>query len=196
MNIDGKRPYRQTARAAASQDTGEAILRAFRELLQERWYDEISLDDVAARAGSTRQTVIRRFGGKTGLLAAFTSRLGREIEAQRAAAPSDDIAAAVAILVADYETTGEMVLRFLSLEGRVAEVAPMLATGRESHRRWVETTFGPRLSAFDEAEGRDRLAALLVATDVWSWLLLRRTQGHSVAETRRLLAATISKLLD
>lgn len=196
MNMDAKRPYRQTARAAATQDTGEAILGAFRALTEERWYDEISLDDVAARAGTTRQTVIRRFGGKAGLLAAFTARLAPEIEGRRAAAPNDDIAAAVAVLVDDYERIGEAVLRFLALEGRVEEVGPLLETGRRSHRIWVEATFGPRLSSFAEAERRDRIAALLVATDIWSWFLLRRTQGHSAAETERLLTAMISKLID
>lgn len=191
MNILRRRPYRQTARAAASQDMAQAILRAFRNLLQERWYDEISLDDVAAKAKTTRQTVIRRFGGKTGLLSGFTTSISGEIEAQRSLAPSGDIRAAVAVLVADYERNGPMVLRFLALEGRLEEVGPMLETGRKGHKRWVETTFGSRLEAFGEPERRDRLAQLLIATDVWSWLLLRRTQGHGVAETERLLTAMI-----
>jgi AcrR family transcriptional regulator len=196
MNTDARRPYRQTARAAATQDTGEAIVGAFRALIEQRWYDEISLDEVAASAGTTRQTIIRRFGGKAGLLAAFTDRLAPEIEARRAAAPTDDIAACVAVLVDDYERIGDMVLRFLSLEGRVEEVEPLLEIGRRSHRLWVETTFAPRLSSFAEAERRDRIAALLVATDIWSWFLLRRTQGHSAAATERLLTAMISKLID
>ncbi|BGE86394.1 MULTISPECIES: TetR/AcrR family transcriptional regulator [Methylosinus] len=195
MNIPRRRPYRQTARAAASQDMAQAILRAFRNLLHERWYDEISLDDVAAKAKTTRQTVIRRFGGKTGLLSAFTTSISGEIEAKRSIAPTGDIRDAVAVLVADYERNGAMVLRFLALEGRLEEVEPMLETGRRGHRRWVESTFGARLDAFGEAERRDRLAQLLIATDVWSWLLLRRTQGHDVPETERLLTAMISKLL-
>lgn len=195
MNSDGKRAYRQTTRAASAQDTEAAILRAFRSMLQHRWYDEIALDEVAAGAGTTRQTVIRRFGGKAGLLAAFTSRIATEIETIRAAAPSDDTAAAVAVLVDEYEINGDMVLRLLSLEGRIAEIDPVLETGRAGHKRWVETTFAPRLSAFDEAERVDRLSHLLVATDVWTWLLLRRTQGHSVVDTQRLLTTMITKLL-
>ena len=154
------------------------------------------MDEVASSAGATRQTVIRRFGGKAGLLAAFTRGIAAEIETIRAAAPSDDIAGAVAVLVDDYETNGDMVLRFLSLEGRIPEIDPVLETGRASHKRWVATTFAARLATFDEAERLDRLSHLLAATDVWTWLLLRRTQGHSVEETQRLLTAMISKLLD
>lgn len=195
MNCDRKRAYRQIARAASAQDTGEAILRSFRARLQRQWYDEISLDDVAEDAGTTRQTVIRRFGGKAGLLAAFTRGIANEIEAQRPADPTDDIAAAVAVLVAEYEINGDMVLRFLALEGRIPELDPVLAAGRSSHRRWVETSFAPLLVAFDATERAERLSHLLVATDVWTWFLLRRTQGRSVAETQESMTAMISRLL-
>ncbi len=197
MKIDDqhKRAYRQVARAAATHDTENAIVIAFRELLSDRFYDEITLDDVAAAASTTRQTVIRRFGAKAGLLAAFTQRIGNEIETRRASAPSDDVAAAVAVLVADYEATGDMVMRLLALEGRIPDIEPTLETGRAGHRRWVETTFGPGLKSFGKAERADRLAQILIATDVWSWFLLRRTQKKSVAETKRLITEMISRLL-
>jgi len=195
MDDQHKRAYRQVARAAATHDTENAIVIAFRELLSDRFYDEITLDDVAAAASTTRQTVIRRFGAKAGLLAAFTQRIGNEIETRRASAPSDDVAAAVAVLVADYEATGDMVMRLLALEGRIPDIEPTLETGRAGHRRWVETTFGPGLKSFGKAERADRLAQILVATDVWSWFLLRRTQKKSVAETKRLMTEMISRLL-
>ena len=151
---------------------------------------------MAQRAGTTRQTVIRRFGGKAGLLAAFTRHIGSEIEARRAAAQPGDLAGAAAILVADYEATGEMVLRLLSLEGRIPEIVATLEVGRVGHRRWVEHTFAPRLAAFPEGERQTRLSHLLVATDLWSWFLFRRTQGHSVDETIRLMSAMIEEILD
>jgi len=196
MKSTSTRNYVQTARAIAAQETEEAIVLAFRVLLEERWYDEITLDEVAQRAGTTRQTVIRRFGGKEGLLGAFTRRIGSEIETRRAAAPPGDIAGATAVLVSDYEATGEMVMRLLSLEGRIPEIAATLETGRVGHRLWVEQTFGARLSAFPAEERGARLSHLLVATDVWSWFLLRRTQGHSLPEAERLMTAMISNLLD
>jgi len=195
MDDQHKRAYRQVARAAATHDTENAIVIAFRELLSDRFYDEITLDDVAAAASTTRQTVIRRFGAKAGLLAAFTQRIGNEIETRRASAPTDDVAGAVAVLVADYEATGDMVMRLLALEGRIPDIEPTLETGRAGHRRWVETTFGPGLKSFGKAERADRLAQILVATDVWSWFLLRRTQKKSVAETKRLMTEMISRLL-
>jgi AcrR family transcriptional regulator len=190
-----KRPYRQLARAAAAQDTENDIISAFRDLLSERFYDEITLDDVAAVAGTTRQTIIRRFGNKSGVLTAFTQRIGNEIEAHRAAAASGSVPEAARILVSDYETTGEMVIRLLALEGRIADIEPTLEAGRAGHRKWVETTFGRRLQVLDRAERRDRISQLLVVTDVWTWFLLRKTQKKSVPETTRLIASMIDRFL-
>ncbi|HEX6339374.1 MAG TPA: TetR family transcriptional regulator, partial [Jiangellaceae bacterium] len=57
-----KRPYRMRARAASTAETGERILRAVLDLHLERFHDQITLEDVADRAGVTVQTVLRRFG--------------------------------------------------------------------------------------------------------------------------------------
>jgi AcrR family transcriptional regulator len=183
------------ARAAATQDMETAIVTAFRSLLQDRFYDEFSLDDIAAAAGTTRQTVIRRFGAKTGVLAAFTQGVGQEIETRRAAAPSDDLYKAAEILVADYEATGAMLLRLLALEGRIPDIEPTLEIGRVGHRKWVEATFAAKLAKLPPDARADRLAQLLVTTDVWSWFLFRQTQKKSVAESTRLIASMIEKLL-
>jgi AcrR family transcriptional regulator len=50
-----------TARADAAEHTRDRILSAAVELASERFLDEISLEDVAARAGVAVRTVIRRF---------------------------------------------------------------------------------------------------------------------------------------
>jgi AcrR family transcriptional regulator len=172
-----------------------AIISAFRDLLSERFYDEITLDNVAAAAGTTRQTIIRRFGNKSGVLMAFTQSIGTEIEAHRAAAASGSVPEAARILVSDYETTGDMVIRMLALEGRIGDIEPTLEAGRAGHRKWIETTFGPRLQGLDRAERRDRISQILVATDVWTWFLLRKTQKKSIAEATRLIASMIDRLL-
>lgn len=190
-----RRAYEQTTRAASTKDTREAILVAFRRLLTDVWFDELTLDDVADKARTTRQTVIRHYGGKAGLLAAFTESIADEITSLRATAPTDDIAGAVAVLVADYESSGDMVLRFLSLEGRLPEVDPMLERGRAEHRRWVETTFVRFLSSYAPRQREDALAQALVATDVWTWFLLRREQRRSLADTSRLMASMLEKIL-
>jgi AcrR family transcriptional regulator len=61
------------ARAKAAEATRGKILESARELFAELPYDRVSLDAVAARAGVTVQTVLRRFGSKEDLLAAVAA---------------------------------------------------------------------------------------------------------------------------
>ena len=100
---------------------------------------------------------------------------------------------AIATLVDDYERTGEMTLRMLALEGRVAVVEPVLALGRRRHQEWVEHMFGAALEGLEGQERKRRLAQLVVACNVYTWKLLRRDKGLSRAQTisavRELVAA-------
>ncbi|MDP2245172.1 TetR/AcrR family transcriptional regulator [Pseudomonas sp.] len=65
------RAARARADAARSED---AILTAARTLFLEAGYDGVNLDQVAAAAGVSRQTVYNRFGGKEALLRAMLRR--------------------------------------------------------------------------------------------------------------------------
>ena len=49
--------------------------------------------------------------------------------------------------------------------------------GRRWHRRWVERTFAPMLDGMPRAARERRLVALVVATDLLVWKLLRREMG-------------------
>src|SRR5512135_1546903 len=83
MKVDARRPYRMQARAEAAAATAERILDAATEIFWETPVDQISMDDVARRAGVTVQTVIRRFGGKGGLMAAAAAREAERVRRQR-----------------------------------------------------------------------------------------------------------------
>ena len=85
---------------------------AFLARLMEQWFDEITLDCVAADADVTVQTIVRRFGGKAGLLTSAGETLAVRIRAQRAA-PAGDIDSLLTNLVEDYEKTGDSVIRLL-----------------------------------------------------------------------------------
>src|SRR3974390_2456291 len=111
------RHYAQCARAQAAEATGRRIVEAFLARLMAQWFDEITLDRVAEDAGVTVQTVVRRFGGKEGLLSGAVQTLADRIHTQRATPPGD-IDRLVDNLVGDYEQTGDAVIRLLALEGR------------------------------------------------------------------------------
>jgi AcrR family transcriptional regulator len=72
----------------AAAATGERILDAAVAVFWQRPVDDIPLEEVARRAGVSLQTVIRRFEGKQGLLAAAAERETERVRRQRDQAPS------------------------------------------------------------------------------------------------------------
>lgn len=180
------RPYTLGARADAAAATHEAIGNAFVQFMRDRWFDEITLDEVARAAGVTVQTVIRRYGGKQGLLEAATDWLAHDIGTRRASPPGDTPAALDA-LIRDYEVIGDFLLRLLAQEERHPALKPLLDFGRAGHREWATVTFRHVLEGLAPAARKRRLALLVVATDVYTWKLLRRDQGFSPAVVKTLM---------
>ena len=174
--------YSMELRAAAQEATRERILAAAHELFLERWYDDVTLALIAERAGVSAQTVINHFGGKEPLFAGVQERFGRGVTNVRYSAKPGDVESIVQVLLDDYEVTGDAVIRLLALEEKVPSVPPMLAVGRKGHREWVEAMF----------DAPEVTAELLVATDVYTWKLLRRDQGLS----RRKTAASMRRLIE
>ena len=187
----GKRPYRMSTRAAAAAATRERLLAAAWEQFATRPYDDVLLQEVAAAAGVTVQTLHLRFGSKEELFSAtFVWWGGREI-ATREEAQVGDVPAAIANLFDHYESQGLAVLRMLSQEERIPAVAEMTEAGRAYHRAWVEKTLGPLLRGIRGARRKRRLAALVVATDVFTWKLLRRDMGLERDEAESVVAEMI-----
>ena len=178
------------ARAAASAETGRRIVTAMQALFVERPYDCITLDDVAARARVTRQTVIRRFESKEGLLAAAAEDGLARVGAQRFEAPVGDVAGAVRNLFDHYEEWAGSALRLLEQEERVPQLAPITRAAQQLHRHWVERTFAPFLREANER----RLAQLVTLTDVYVWKLLRRDQGLSRPAAEQCVVEMINAL--
>jgi AcrR family transcriptional regulator len=184
--VKTQRRYSMELRAAAAEATRERILEAATEAFLEHWYDDITLTEVAKRAGVSGQTVINHFGGKEQLAAATYERVGEQITTLRYSPEPGDTAALVGALVEDYERTGDAVVRLLALEEKVPSLRPLLARGRESHRDWVrEMFFAPEL-----------VPELVVATDVYTWKRLRRDQGLSRDETLAAMLRIVEALLE
>ena len=185
-----RRAYSQVARALATEDTAKRIIEAFLDLLMNEWFDDITLDRVAAQAGVAVPTVVRRFGSKDGLLAAVVPILSAQV-GERRASPPGDIDAAIDRLIADYERVGDSVIRVLALEPRYPAVEPLTSLGRMQHRLWVSTAFGELLSPLRGAAYERALDGLVVATDVYTWKLLRRDMHRSLKDTAKTIKGLI-----
>jgi AcrR family transcriptional regulator len=170
------RTYRQTRRADTTGRTREAIVAAARDLFREDPQVDPSLEAVAARAGVSTRTVIRRFGSKEGLLEAAIVAGVEDAATTRHAEPGD-VDGAVRAIVTHYEAMGDEVMRWLALAERSPFVRQVTERGAESHFEWVEEVFAPDLEGLGRSERRVRRAALATATDVYVWHLLRRREG-------------------
>jgi AcrR family transcriptional regulator len=181
-----------TARAQAVQETRERVLAAVLALHEHHLSSDISLADVAVEAGVSVQTVLRHFGSREGLIDAAVELATADVEAERRSDPGD-VAGAVRAVVDHYERRGDGVLLLLAQEGTEAFAANVTSTGRSLHRHWVEESFEPLLP-----RGAARPVAvdlLVVATDVYTWKLLRRDRGHSVRTTRRRMETLVRAVL-
>ena len=189
-----RRPYRQSARLESTAATGRRIIDAFVKLTQDVWYDQLTLNDVAEHAGVSVQSVIRRFGGKDGLISAVIAQVGGDIGARRAAAPGD-VEASLAGLFDVYEEHGNGVIRNLAQESRYPELQRIVEFGRREHRRITAETYAPWLDRLDGAARQQALDALVIATDIYVWKLLRRDMGRSLAQTKAAVLRLINAVL-
>lgn len=184
------RAYAQVARAEAAAATGVRIVEAFLGRLMSQWYDEITLDAVAKDAGVTVQTLVRRFGGKEGLLTSAVQTLAARINTEREVS-GGDLSVILDKLLTDYEQTGDMVIRLLALEDRYVPMKDLVNFGRGEHRKWVSSAFAESLSNLAPENRPAALDALIILTDVYTWKILRRDMAHSLPET----AATLQLLI-
>jgi AcrR family transcriptional regulator len=180
-----------TARAESVARTREQILAAAFALGDERMTVMIGLAEVAERAGVTVRTLLRHFGSREGLFDAVYEYASERVVEERET-PVGDARAAVATIVAHYERRGDRVMRMLE-EARIDErMATYVERGRRVHREWVRTVFAPQLAQAADAPELEDL--LVVATDVYTWKLLRRDWGLSRKRTEERIYQLISRL--
>jgi AcrR family transcriptional regulator len=186
------RTYRQGRRAEAAQANTERIMAAAVELYVEKPFDQITLADVAERAGVGLQTLIRRVRTKDGLVQAVNEWMDGRIGDARGEPESSDPAVVAAALERQYEAWGAFIDRTLRQEERFAEGA---AAGRRFHAEWVQTAFADALAAREPAARELLRAQLIGVCGVELWLVLRRDAGLSAARARDAVAGLIANLL-
>jgi AcrR family transcriptional regulator len=187
MNV--KRDYRMRARGVAVADTHARILAAGLSLAFHDLVLEPSLRQVASAAATTVQTVLRHFGSRAELLAEIERTARAEITAERTPTSGGEDAA-LAALLEHYERRGDFVLALIAREASDPRAATITAEGRAAHRQWVAEVFASRLPV-DQALRDEAIDLLVVATDVFTWRLLRRDRGLLPAVVRTRMRSLI-----
>ena len=164
--------------------TERQILQAAGEIIGTEDFDALSMRRVAAVAGVSLSTVVRHFGTKDTLLAALVAQGDEDVERDqlRTQMEPGDVAAAVGVVVSDYEDAGQQLLHMLGQEHRFPALSELLDIGRRGHRRWVRWAFAPQLAPHRDPKRLEDL--LVVGTDVYTWKLLRIDRGLSARATR------------
>lgn len=178
-----------TARAQKARATRDRIRDAAMALYSERPLEDFTLDDVARRAQTTVQTILRAFGSKEDLVLAALTALTQAGAALKPAQPGD-AAAAVRAIFDIYETVGDVVIARLGDERRHPALKTSLDEGRAGHRDWVAQAFGVSMSAHPEL-----FEMLNVITDVYVWKLLRRDRGLDRDAAESIMLKMISSVL-
>ena len=179
-----------TARAEAVAQTRERILRAVIGLASQGPLAAISLAAVAADAEVSVQTVLRQFGSRDGLIDAAVEVAHQQIATERTV-PSGDMPAALSALVDSYEAGGDSTILLLGQEPSDPRAVQIAAGGRAFHRTWVEDVFAHLLGEAGP-EREEMIDMLVIATDVYTWKLLRRDRGL----TRDVVLERMTKLTE
>lgn len=191
-----KRSYRGTVQAEVAALTRKRILEAALALASDEWLDRLTLDQVAARAGVTVQTIIRHFRSKEGLFTAAAETAAAAAQDWRADTLPGDVTGAILAVQDHYERVGDRLVRLLAQEDRYPGLRRYTDLGRSAHRAWVARIFADALACHPEGAERERLLAELIAvTDITMWNLLRRDLGLDRAQTALALRELVDALL-
>lgn len=190
-----KRSYDMTARAAKADATRARIRAETVALFCSRPVEELTLDEVARRAETTVQTVLRIFGSKDELIYAALEHMAEAGTFLRPTTPGD-IKDAVAAFFDIYETIGDLVIERLNEERRRPALKPGLDQGRENHRDGVKTIFAPQLERHHGAARAQLLTTLAVMTDVYVWKVLRRDMAMSRPAAEAIVCKMIGGVVE
>lgn len=153
-----------------------------------------TLQEIAERADLAVPTLLRGFGSKSALIDAAETELKHQMRDHRNTAAPGDVDEAVRVLYEHYEEWGDLVVSWLAAELTTPSARAALDDGRREHRRWVRTVFGPQLKRRTPANRAQLTDALVVATDVYTWKLLRRDMRLSARRaqlTARMLVDSL-----
>ncbi|MFZ1926859.1 MAG: TetR family transcriptional regulator [Solirubrobacteraceae bacterium] len=195
-NQESTREYRQVERAKAQERTREALIKAATDEFFEGNWLKSTLDSLSHKAGVTRQTLLRHFGSKDGLLMQSLMRGAAQVRDQRWSTPTTDISGAVENVIEHYEEWGERSVRIGAWQRGPTVLALFANAARQMHYDWVEHAFAGWLDRFDDETRAERQAILVVLCDVQTWWILSNDLGLSRGKVHAILTDQIERALE
>jgi AcrR family transcriptional regulator len=182
------------ARAQAQDDRRQRILDAAYEAFSARRYDDVTLADLAGRAGTSERTVYRLFGTKKRLLSLWLSEGAPGMATWPDPAVLPDTHAFVHELVLFYEEHGVAILNMLSQEASVPALRRLLDPWRVRHEKGIERALGHLLRGSRGEARKRRHLQLVTICDVQMWNLLRHGKRLPRADVERVLTEMLAAI--
>ncbi|HEY2718202.1 MAG TPA: TetR/AcrR family transcriptional regulator [Solirubrobacteraceae bacterium] len=188
-----RRPYKKVAREQAQQRTREALLEAaIEEFYGDRWA-KTSLEKLAERAGVTKQTLLRHFRSKEGLLIQALVHGAAQVLDERWSTPVGDVDGALENLLDHYGAWGLRARRIGAWQDAPSVLAKLSQAGRQLHYQWVEFAFAPQLEGLDDSAFARLRAELIVICDVQTWWILAHDLALPRAEVKAILSGMVER---
>lgn len=180
-----------TIRSAKAEATRNRIRQSASALYLGHPIDDFTLEEIAARAGTTVQTVLRVFGSRDRLMVAVLDDLAKAGLPGRQT-PSGDAAQFIEAVFDIYENLGDFLIRRLADQHRNPALKASLDRGRANHRTWVRQTFAPQLKRQAGGAREQMFLALATASDLFVWQILRRDEGLDRAAAQAVVLKMIT----
>jgi len=187
------RTYDMSTRSRKAAQTTETVIAATEQLLTEKPLEEVSLNAIAGESGVTVQTVLRHMESREGCIVAVAERVSSRVQKQRGSSETGNITDAIEKLIEHYEQEGKLVLNLLAQEHSGESFASNFTSGgRSYHRQWVERCFAPHITK----NYSELIDTLVVATDIYTWKLLRLDLGRPLDTTKTIITNMVKKILE
>lgn len=183
---------RQDLRQLHAQQTRALILEAFAHCLEEREPDDVSVPDIAERAGISDRTVYRHFPTRVDLLAALTDWTRSNFISLIPLHDLDQLPDVVAraMIVLDGKPNLARALAKSTIGHDI--LSGLSASVREQVRGAVDRAF-PSAS---ESQRRTLLGALACLDSLQSWLILHDEFGMDADEIGATLGWAVKSIID
>lgn len=191
------RKYDSSKRQAQAAERRKTIVKCAARSIANSTSDEFRLEDVAQAAGVSVQTILRAFGSKDGLMVATLETEAPDVVdfSEFANIKPEDIERFMLEMFKIYDKIGDLVIRLLSEEHRSPEFQQALDVGRQFHKGWITDLFGHYIEKKPVHKRQILFHALLVATDIYVWKILRRDEILSLEESVATVAVTLKSLI-